>query len=319
MQIQSIDNKSNVRFKSRNNVDKAAAFVNLDDNQLKELAYVMSYDKDSQKKHKKSLLSSFYAIPIVDTIASGILVSKSSFGRNLIEKLVDKRGFDGEQVARALNNASLKTRLKSAGSTAGFWALILGGIGIYDGVKKLAAKKSDSINHFQKDNPISSFVVDMGIILGGCALGAKGLKKLQEHFPSAKKEIAIKTNRVLGKLNRTKFNKDILPKLAEGTATLSSKAPWAVNAGRFALANSVWIMFGLSLLKTSNSQKHERQKVEHNFHKLKSAQLETAKQLNKIMEAETIAAARKAQKAEAQALKESVGEESNSEVLAEEF
>lgn len=291
MQIQSIDNKSSVRFKSRNNLEKASAFVNMDDNQLKDLAYVMSYDKDSKKKTQKSLISMFYALPIIDMVTSGILVRKSPFGRRIIGKLINRstKGnlpLNSEGIIEGLRTANLKNRVKAAGSTAGSWALWLSVIGVYNSIKKSMTSKSPDSKKFQQNNPIASFALDLGIIFAGTALVEKGLRKIMGHFPNAKKEFAIKTNKILGRLNKTHLNNDILPKLLEGTAKLSEKAPLAAKVGRFAIANSVWIAFGLGLLKLGHHQNHDQKKVEKKYKELKNAQFETAKHLNKVLQVE---------------------------------
>lgn len=292
MQIQLLDNnKSIVKFKSNNSVEKASAFVNMDDQQLRQLAYVMSYDKDNEKKKHKSALKMFYAIPIVDTIASGIIVGKSRFARNLINKLTahaenTKKNLNTEAIYNGLSNPNLKNRLKAAGSTAGSWALWLSVIGIYTAVKDSIVSKSDSSKKFQRNNPISSFILDVGAIFAGYAVTSTGLNKLKGMFPTTEKELSAKTNALLGKANKSSVNREILPKLSEGVLKLEKTAPWLVKSSKFALVNSVWILFGLSLLKSSHHAQRDNERVDKNYRKLKKAQFETSKRLNKALQVE---------------------------------
>lgn len=280
MQIQTVNNtQSGVNFQSKNNkIESASAFVNMDDAQVKELAYVMSYEQQHHKKkhHNNALNSLFYAIPIVDTLAAGVLTVKTSH--------------IAPSQAAELRNAPMSARLFSAGRTAGGWAVALGVIGIYNVIKKAFVSNSKSAHHFQKDNPVASFIVDMGIIFAGFIGAAKGINKLAQRFPKATSELKAKAINVLEKSDKTNFNKKVLPELAKSVDNLAKRMPAAAKASRYTLANSVWILFGLGLLKMGHDQNKERHHFEKNVHKnfkeIKKAQLEVSKHLNKVLEAE---------------------------------
>ena len=293
MQIQSIDNsKSDVKFKSNNSIEKASTFVNMNDSQLRELASTISYSQNDNKRHKKSLLSTFYAIPIVDTLASAILVDKAS--------VVSK------DYAQLMREEPLSSRVRAATITAGHWGLILLAVGAYNVVKKVIGSQSPGFEKFERDNPIQSFILDAGAIIGGLALGGYGLLKFGNKIGNKNPELGVRAQVKIEKfknlLDKTKFNTEILPKMAKGAAKLAEKAPWVTTAGRFALANSIWILLGASILKSVQNSKKEHAKIEKNYQTLKNAQFETAKHLNNALEVERVILAQN-QKKMAQALR----------------
>lgn len=294
MQLQAVNNnKSGVNFQSKNNkVESASAFVNMNDAQVKELAYVMSYEQQRhKKKHHNALNSMFYAIPIVDTIASGIMVAKSPFAVQHLFKLKnhDRLQYvsDAESAFNSFKNASLKNRMKAMGSTAKTWAVLLGVIGVYNLAKNVIVSSSKPLKHFQQDNPVASFIVDMGLIIGGFMAGVRGLARLENKFPKTVKEFDAKSNKLLSKLNKTKLNTKYLPKMAENVDKFAQRMPGVVKAGRFALLNSVWILFGLGLIKMGYDQHKARKNFDKNVHKnfkeIKKAQLEVAKHINNVL------------------------------------
>lgn len=282
MQIQSIE-RNKVNFQSRNNnLEKASAFVNMDDSAIQEVAYQISYDKKNSKKQKNTMLKMFFAIPIVDTLASGILVGKSPLGKNFIAKT----NLDSETATDILRNASLKNRIKAAGSTAKGWALVLGLIGAYSVVKNAVVSQSDSAQNFERKNPLGSFLLDLGILIAGVFAGSKGISKLKEKFPNAGKEINTKADKMLNKLNKTKFNKSILPTLSEGAAQFAEKMPGLAKATRFTIANSMWIILIGGLAKLGLRTNRNKQRAERTYVELKKAQVETAKHLTNALQVE---------------------------------
>lgn len=280
MQLQAVNsNKSDFNFQSKNkNIEGASAFVNMDDSQVKELAYVMSYEQQHHKKkrHHNSLNSLFYAIPVVDTLAAGILALKTS-------RVTPSQ-------AAELRKVPMSSRLAATGLAAGGWAVALGVIGAYNIVKKAFISNSKSAQHFQKNNPVESFIVDMGVIFAGFIAASKGIGKLIKHFPKAAGEFEAKAVNVLEKADKSSFNNKILPKLAKGAENFAKRMPAAAKASRYVLANSVWILFGLGLLKMGHDQNKERKNFEKNVHKnfkeIKKAQLEVAKHLNNVLAVE---------------------------------
>lgn len=261
MQVQLVGNQnSNAGFGSKKQIEKASAFVNMDDSQLKSLAYETSINKKEEKKQQNSLIRTFCAIPIVDTIAKGILAGK---------------------------NIDLSTRAMASGKAAGSWALTLGAIGLYDVAKKAITSNSKTLQTFQQDNPIASLVVDLGLIFGGFAAGTKGWNKLKagiaEKYPE--KIAKIKTE-IFDMIDSSKLNKEILPKVSERAAAFAEKMPKLAKGGKIALANSMFILLGIALVKMIKHTSDTRKKIEHNYETLKNNQLEVAKYVANTMSVE---------------------------------
>lgn len=272
MQIQNVKNThKEARFKA-DGIQQASAFVNLSDAQTRMLAYEASYDPKQEQKNKKSMSRAFWAIPVVDSLSAGIL----------------KKG----------TNSS---KLLATGKRAGWWALGLSLIGAYGGIKNKLASKSDKTNNFERKNPLASFLLDIGIIWTGFSLGNIGIQKLKPKVKDfAQKmylkhpEKAAKLSNVLEAANKRllsvkswlndgKFMKTATNKVNTAASVVAEKAPWAKNAGKFALRNSVWFMFGLGLLKMAHQAGKQRNKVEKNYREIKNAQLETAKHLSNVL------------------------------------
>lgn len=271
MQVQSVENSNQrVKFKSRENMQMASAFVNMNDDQLKDLAYISAANGDDTKRRKKSVLATFYAMPIVATIASGILPTKYS----------KKYGFF------SIHNASLGERAISAGKTAGSWAMILAAIGIYNTTKKAVVSDSEGLQKFNQKHPILSFIADIGIILGGLALATRGIRKLSGNknipFIKLKRKIIEKQHY----LDNTKLNKEVLPIISEGASKLSEKLPRISNITKGLIANSVLIVFAAGLIKMFRHSNKEHKKIEKNYNELKDAQLKTAKELTNSLAVE---------------------------------
>lgn len=261
MQIKQVENtNSKLNFGSKHKRDQISAFVNADDSQLKAAAYEQAIDKDEEKKQQNSLMGMFYALPIVDTIASGILVDK----RNKLTK----------DSYKALKYSQLSTRAEAAVKTAGTWGFILVAVGLFNATKKALGKQSPELKEYENNHPIVSFVLDIGAVLGVIALSGFALKKFA---PEKVEELKSKFQNSIAKLDETKFNEETLPKLVENVSKVAKKVPRFANGCRIALVNSVWIFLGASLLKSFNYAHNQQKKVEQNYQELKQKQLEVAK------------------------------------------
>jgi len=302
MQVQSIANtKSDVNFKSAIAMDKATAFVNMNDSQVRMISYVSGRDKKQEKKNKNSLLRTFYAIPIVDTIASAVLVKRSS-------KLSD-------EAVVALRKTKLSTRLAHASVTAGFWAVSLSAIELYTIVKRSIQRNSPNMKKFDRENPATSFLTDLTAILVGGTLGILGLNRLAKNNNAKHPDRVYEAKRSLVKtrrlINESKFSKETLPKLVKTIAEFSEGNPAIAKAGRIALANSVWILVGVGFLKMAGQSKREHDRVETNYRNVKQAQLEVAKKMVSNLNNEKVALAEE--------LKTTVDEKNQAEEKVEEI
>lgn len=268
MKIKTVEN-INPGFgkKKQDKIEQASTFINMNDSQLRYLAYVNSEDERTERKQQHSLNRTFWAMPIVDTIASGLLV----------------RGINGEGELSKLEETALSSRVKAVGDTAAIWALGLSAIGIYNVAKNAVVSNSPSLKRFNRDNPVMSFFVDLGIIAGSFILGLKGLGKLiNNHYEKHPEKVLETEGRIANlseKIDTSKFNTKIMPKIIDKVSKFEERFPNLSNAGKFALANSVFILLGISILKMIKFSADKQKRIEHNYNQIKAAQFETAKYL----------------------------------------
>lgn len=280
MQVQGIRNTNpNVNFESkrRNNAEEIEAFVNMDDSQLKYCAYLNNQNKKEDRKKANAVNRLFYAIPIIDTLASGALIQKATNPVVLTEE-----GLIGPPLSKKiLIDQPLSTRAMSASYAGAKWAGALGIIGAYGLAKKALVSNSKHLQHFEQTNPVASFMIDVGILITGLAAGQNALEKKFVKSLNNNPEKTLpkleKIGKFFAKLDDTKFAKKTMPKIQKSLTNFVDNSPKLAKAGRFALANSVWILFGAGLLKTVHNSVQKSKRIEKDYQKLKETQLVAAK------------------------------------------
>lgn len=268
MQIQAINNSaSEAGFKSRRSdaIDEATAFVNMNDAQLKVYAELASRNPKQDKKDAKSINKIFWAMPVIDTVASALLTIKTS--------RIDADG------VKELIKAPLSIRAKQAARQAGDWGLIIGAVGVFNLLKKGFNKKSETAEHFEKKRPVASFIMDvMGIFAGLLGVGYLANKAINKN-PEKYNKIMDTIDDKFAKLDDTKFAQKQFPKIQKFLTDMVDKTPKLAKAGRYALANSVWILLGLGLAKMISQSNKQNERIQNNYKNLKQKQLEVAKYL----------------------------------------
>lgn len=274
MQVIPIQNtNSNVGFKSNEDFKKASDFINMNDNQLRRLAFKINYNKKEQnEKNKKILYTTFWAIPIFDIISSGVLNKNAviSESENAVSLLVEK-------------NAQLSTKAHGALSQAGKWGMVLGVFGLYKLIKDAVAPQTKNTKNNDPKNPVSSVLIDIGIILGGVTLASIGFNQIMEKFPEKFDKIQNKYINVLNKLDETKLNTKTLPAIRK----FAEKFPTATAASKFLLSKSIWIILGIGIFKLFDNAIKQHNKVDRTYQKLKISQAETARHLANSLRVET--------------------------------
>lgn len=268
---------SNLGFQSRKDktspVDKtikqAIDFVNLDDSQLKQIAYQSSYDKKEHKRQKGNLTKLLLAIPVVDTVAKGILTKKVYLS-------------EGDELL-GIVGGSLGDKAFMSSKVAGKWAGGIAAVGAYNVVKHAIVSDSDTVKKFEQNHPILSFMGDIGVILTGLTLGSIGLDKFNEKYPKSLETFIEKRSEVRKFLDNTKFNKEIMPKISEFVAKADSHASISMTAGRLALYYSWAFVLGAGIFKAVQYAANNQKKVENNYYALKDQQKNVAKNMVNII------------------------------------
>lgn len=267
MQVQGIKANTNFEAKRRNNVEDIETLVNLDDSQLRYIAQLNNQNSKKNKQDAKKANALFWAIPIVDTIASGVLFAKTS--------RIDK------QTTKELIKTPLSSRAAVATGAGARWAGALGVIGIYSVAKKALVSNSKHLQYFEQNNPMASFLIDMGVLFTALTAGQRLLeKKLSKSFETSPEKTVDKLSKIgqkFTKLDETKFAKNTFPKIQKSLTNFVEKTPKLAKAGRFALANSVWILLGAGLLSSAHNSVKKSRRIEENYNQLKQTQFEAAK------------------------------------------
>lgn len=277
MSIQLLDNNaSSVNFSSKhkrknNSVmdsrARATAFVNMSDDQLKSLAYLTSIDSKREKKHKQSLVSTLYALPVVD-IASAAILAKAKSGAP----------------------ASLSGRLLQSSKRARGWVGALLVLGACTAAKNKLTAKSDSYNEFQNNHPGAAFILDLGTFAGLLVLGKKAGKVMVSKIKTVKPGLLFRSLRrvvsVNSKIDKGYLNTKILPNLESKANMVKTKAPSVSKLANFLVRNSVWVVLLAGLVKGSSHARKNRDKIEKNYKELKESQLAVAKHMTNVLGAE---------------------------------
>ena len=263
MAVQSIENiNSSIAFKSRNKREQAEAIVNLNDSQVRSLAYAKSVDKNKEKKNRRTVVGLFYAMPVVDTIAKGILAGT---------------------VEPFSKGVSLSKRLGAMGGAVIGWGIILAVIEAYNALKKSTVSNTPELQKSRKKHPIASAFGDLGVIVGGTIFASLGLVKIAQKIAEKNPEALVDAESSIVKLakniNQSKFATRTLPKITEGFEKFANKLPLTAKATGFALRNSLWILLGISLYKSISHASDRNKKIRTNYHEMKNEQVNAAKYL----------------------------------------
>lgn len=93
---------------------------------------------------------------------------------------------------------------------------------------------------------------------------------------------------MIEKIDKGEFNRKTLPKWTESFAKFEEKSPILAKTGKFALANSMWILLGAAFAQMFVHSSRKQNSVEQNYYMLKTTQTDTAKELLKTKESEKI-------------------------------
>lgn len=272
MQVQSIRNtNSNINYKSREDIEKASDLVNMSDNQLRQVALKLSYDKkEIKEKTKKTLQTAFWAIPIFDILSNGLLA------KNIL--ITEGKEIDAVLIEKA---TPLSTKAHGALRTAGMWAFVIGIYGAYKAVRKTFAPESEkpkNKHHYDKQkNPVASFLIDFAILLGSVSLLSAGIKQIMNGFPEGAGKMKNKYYGMLEKLDNTNLNTKVLPEFRR----FAKSVPALTAISKFALANSFLIIVGIGLYKLFDIGHKQQDKVDATYRQLKKTQKEAKKYLEK--------------------------------------
>lgn len=204
MKVQSFDNRSfqarkdrnvgtyNQRKNPRANID---AVISLDDNSIRQIAYAKTMATVDDKKHRNISKAMFISIPVVAGIATALLNPAK----------ISVLGKEVSGVAGRLGNGAV--------SALG-WGALLGLASGVNAVVDKAEKVSPDIKKFNRENPVLSFIGQMGAFVGTVLLAGKYLPKavngIVKHIkPETLNKVGTKLSRAAENFNNNNITKTI--------------------------------------------------------------------------------------------------------------
>lgn len=222
------------------------SFANLNDRDLKEIAYKKASKQTNDKKHRRIDNTMFYSLPLAAGAAT----------------LADKVAIQGIKADRI---RSIKA-LRALGTTAS-WGATLAGFSAIWGAKNLVEKHSKVARDFSEKHP---FISTVGTFVGGIAAMVginNGFAKLAEK--QAAKAISYSSLKILAKAKNALNNSKILNKAAE----ILAKTPSSIKtAGKGALAFAPIILIATSLIHQINHDGVKAKQAAKNYDELKISQ-----------------------------------------------
>lgn len=248
MQVSSINQMVPSRQDFRN------ALIGMDDDSIRQIAYLRTTQRINQRKNNKVNNALFYSAPL----AAGL-------GMALLSKNGATKLFGNEL-------SGIAGRMAKGIKTAAYWTAGLAAIDLFGKARNKVAEKSPELKKFDQQHPLLSIGTMLAIGFGILTLVNKGAGKLTTL--KAPEFLKKGTEKLAKNINNSKFvisAKDKLIKLAGKTpSALKEIGETALNWAPTAL------LFG-GLFHSISSANAVSKEFNKNYTNLKEAQLELAK------------------------------------------
>ncbi len=248
MQVSSISPNFQGR---RDNID---ALIGMDDNTVRQLAYLKTSAKVDHERNRKVTNTLFYSAPL----AAGL-------GTALLTKNGNTRIFSTQLTGIA-------GRMAKGLKVAGYWTAGLMAIDLLGSVKNKLAQKSPEVRRFDNNHPILSLGTMILAGLGVLALVKKGA--ILASRVKAPKFVQNGTFKLAAFLN----NNRISMKAKDGYKNILAKTPSALKEiGATALSwTPTALLFG-GLFHSIGSANKERKEFAKNYTELKEKQMDASR------------------------------------------
>lgn len=228
--------------------DRVDAFINMDDNKLRQMAYVKTVNNFDEKKSRRVTNALFYAAPI----AAGLGVALLSGGNTKI--------FSKEVTG-------LAARAAKGLKVAAVWTAALGAIDLLGFAKNKLSQKSPNVRKFDREHPFMSMAAMIAAGFGMIALVNKGAAKLAK--VKAPKFMQTATEKVAKFLNNNK----LIGSAKAGVKRLLAKTPSALKEfGKTALSWAPTALLFGGLLHSISSNNAENKEFAKNYNDLREKQ-----------------------------------------------
>lgn len=235
----------------RDNVD---ALIGMDDNTIRQLAYMKTSAKIDHDRNRKVTNALFYNAPLAAGLATALL-TKSGNTKLFSKELTGTAG----RMAKGLK-------------VAAYWTAGLLAIDLLGAAKNKLAQKSPEVRKFDKEHPLLSMGTMIAAGLGAFALISRGAGKLAK--VTAPKFMQKATSGVADFLNESK----IMVKAKNGYKNLLAKTPSALKEiGATALDWAPTALLFGGLFHSISSANAENREFAKNYTELKEKQMNVSR------------------------------------------
>lgn len=256
MQVNAISSQNtgfaqNFRGK-RDNID---AFINLDDETIRQLAYLKTVKSVDDKRHRKLDRGLMNLVPVAAGVAAAVATPKLWSKTARLEKLM------------------------SFGETAAKWFAAFGIIDLVFAGKNKLDQVSEKSREFTKNNPLLSFIGTAALSFAAIAGAKKGFGKLLDKYGV---KLVDKYNGKIGnalvKAGEKLDGSKVLNWASKQATKLSSKTPSALkNIGKGLVEWSPLILGLGAVAHSADHGKVKAQEFSKNYNDLKDKQFELSK------------------------------------------
>ncbi len=235
----------------RDNVD---ALIGMDDNTIRQLAYMKTSAKIDHDKNRKITNALFYNAPLAAGLGTALL-TKSGNTKLFSKELTGTAG----RMAKGLK-------------VAAYWTAGLLAIDLLGAAKNKLAQKSPEVRKFDKEHPLLSLGTMLAAGIGAIALVGKGASALSK--VNAPKFMQKATTGVADFLNESK----IMVKAKNGYKNLLAKTPSALKEiGATALDWAPTALLFGGLFHSIASANAENREFAKNYTELKEKQMNVSR------------------------------------------
>ncbi len=233
--------------------DRIDELINLDDQSIREIAYLKTAQKTDEKKHRRITNTLIAAAPV----AAGIGAAVFNKGRTKI--------FSKEV-------SGLAARAAHGLKAGALWGATLGAVGLVGLAKNALSKTSPEVRKFDREHPVLSILTLLAAGVGAIALTGKAAAKLGT--VEAPKFLRKGTEKVAKFLNTNKH----LGSVKNSAKTLLAKVPSALKeAGAAALDWAPQILLLGGFFHSLGHSSAVNREFSKNYNELKEKQLNLSK------------------------------------------
>ena len=182
----------------RDNID---AIISMDDNTIRQIAYMQTASKIDEKKNRKVTNALFYSAPLAIGLRNAIL-SKNGDTRIFSKNITGVAG----RMAKGLKIAAI-------------WTAALGAIDLLGFGKRKLAENSSEVRKFDREHPFLSFATIIAAGIGAITLVNKGAGRL------AKVKAPQFMQNLTGKAEKFINKNGVITSIKKGISNFAQKTP----------------------------------------------------------------------------------------------